>query len=101
MRYIETAAEAEAATRSRGRDPAGAATSSGPKSVTPRGEGNAVEGRRRAVNGSPGEQKKLLRLLPHKRMEALERRLEEKGIELRAAEAQTAKARDILARYTC
>lgn len=58
-----------------------------------------VEGRRQAANQSPVEQKKLLRLLPHRRVEALERRLEEKGVELRAAEAQTAKARDLLARY--
>lgn len=50
-------------------------------------------GQREAAQRTWEAEKKLRR-----RVEALERRLEERGVELQAAEGQTAKARDLLAR---
>lgn len=54
---------------------------------------NSVGGQREAAHRAWEAEKKLRR-----RVEALERRLEERGVELQAAEGQTAKARDLLAR---
>lgn len=57
------------------------------------GNGGGGTGHREAAHRAWEAEKKLRR-----RVEALERRLEERGIELQAAEGQTAKAKDLLTR---
>lgn len=70
------------------------ATVDTPNTAASVGGGGGLGGHREAARRAWEAEKKLRR-----RVEALERRLDERGVELQAAEGQAAKAKDLLARW--